>query len=568
MTRRSTTQRPASGGRRKTAAPRAAKSLKIKGKPAKGGLRAPAPEEVLAAALEIGRASVVDLGAVDLGAEFLRILTSILPERSVAVRLIDPRTLALRAMESVGGLKAGAYRAPLGLKASAIRRTRLPETITLSGRVEVHGRYQTIFEETEGGFAVPVAAGGELYGLINLEWPEGSGTAAQLGADEAVVLPLANQLACAMRNLELLADAKRSQEYLEQIVARAKVYIGVARRDGSLALANDGFLRYLGLSADGMATVSVQRWVAAHPNVPEPRLGMLTMRALAGEEIETIDAYGARSDGVIQRATWSLTPLRDPSGVVESVIIVGHDLERIRQLERQVIQSEKLATLGQLAAGVVHELNNPLTSIGVYAEYRARRLEPHDPGDAEKARRILDGAGRIQKLTQDLVSYARPAGERAPVDLNAVVAQALSFCEHVLTEAEARLEASYDPALPRVLGIKGPLQQVFINLITNACHAVADRAGSGRVRVATGRGPGGSVVVSIRDDGGGIPTPHRERIFEPFFTTKSEGKGTGLGLSIVKNIIEAHGGIVSFESDPAGTTFTVVLPPQPGTTQG
>jgi PAS domain S-box-containing protein len=525
-------------------------------------LRPASPQEVLRAAFEIARSSALDLEAVDAGAQFLRTLAALLPGRQVALRMIDARTLELRAMESVGSLKPGAHRQPIALKASAIRRTRLPEGITASGRVEVHSRYQTLFEESTGGFAVPIAASGELHGAINVELSAPPKRAAELlAADEQVVIPLANQLAIALRNLALLHDARRAEERLKQIVARANVYIGVVRRDGTLAMANDACLRYLGLEPDELPRVTVQSWVASTPGVPEPRLGMLILRALTGEALEAMDAWGARRDGTVQRATWSFSQLRDEAGAVDSLIIVGHDLERLRQLERQVIQAEKLSTLGQLAAGVAHELNNPLTSIGVYADYLAKRLAG-EPGDAERARKIVEGAERIQRLTQGLVSYARPSmGERAPVDLNDVVAQALSFCEHVVTSSQARLETSYGPSLPLVGASRRQLQQVVINLITNAFHAMAGRSGS--VRVATRR-DGAQVAVVVADDGAGIAPAHRARIFEPFFTTKREGRGTGLGLSIVKNIIEAHDGTVRFESElEGGTTFIVSLPIQP-----
>jgi PAS domain S-box-containing protein len=523
-------------------------------------LRPATARELSDAAFAMARFSALD-PSIDIGEEFLRTLSALLPGRAIALRLIDPRTLHLRSMESVGALKAGAHAAPLALKASAIRRTGLPEMITVSGRVEVQARYPTLFEETAGGFAVPIAAMGRLHGAVNVELPPaGKSLAKLLAADEAVVIPLANQLAVALRNLELLSEARRAEEQLQTILARANVLIAVLDRDANIVLLNDACRRYLALPSSMRGRIDMRTWMRERPGVGEPRLGNLALRAIAGEELDGIEGWAARYDGSAFHALWSLTALRNAAGEVDRVIVVGHDVDRERQLERQVIQSEKLATIGKLAAGVVHELNNPLTSIGVYADYLVKRLEKIDPQDAEKARRIVEGAGRIQRLTQDLVSYARPSGERISLDVSEVLSRALSFCEHVIAQAGGRLEVSYSPSLPRVLGLRGQLEQVFINLITNACHALGE--GGGAIRVSTAAAAGG-VAITVGDEGGGIADEHRAHIFEPFFTTKREGRGTGLGLSIVKNIVEAHGGSVGFESSGAGTNFTVVLPAVP-----
>jgi C4-dicarboxylate-specific signal transduction histidine kinase len=227
-----------------------------------------------------------------------------------------------------------------------------------------------------------------------------------------------------------------------------------------------------------------------------------------------------------------------------------------------VIQAERLATVGQLAAGVVHELNNPLTSITVYGEYLQKKFltEGSDPADVDKARKIVEGAERIRHFTRDLMSYARPAGSRlSELQLNDVVRQAISFCEHLVKSANAQLEIRLQAELPRVVGAPGQLQQVFINLMANACDAVAD-AGGGRIEVWS-EPVDEMVTVSIRDDGPGIPEGDLSHIFEPFFTSKPPGKGTGLGLSIVKEILDSHGGRVVVESTSGrGSLFRVEVP--------
>jgi two-component system NtrC family sensor kinase len=225
------------------------------------------------------------------------------------------------------------------------------------------------------------------------------------------------------------------------------------------------------------------------------------------------------------------------------------------------VRAERLATLGELAAGVVHELNNPLTSITVYAEYLVRKLESQgqDTADVEKLRRIGASAQRILRFSRDLVQYARPSGrDLESVDLSSVVRQSVSICEHLVERGGIDLGIEVDPELPVIQAVSGQLEQVLINLITNAVHAV-ESGGKVTVRAQTS-GPA-SVLIEVADSGPGVPEDDRQKIFEPFFTTKPDGKGTGLGLPIVRNIIDQHGGEITVSrSDLGGASFRVVLP--------
>jgi two-component system, NtrC family, sensor kinase len=251
----------------------------------------------------------------------------------------------------------------------------------------------------------------------------------------------------------------------------------------------------------------------------------------------------------------------------ERVLVLGAE---VRAAEAQIVQAEKLASFGQIAAGMVHELNNPLTSIAAYTDFLLRRAGTRESDDAERLRRIAESANRMLRLTRDLVSYARPSGDvPIAVEVNVVVDRALAFCEHEL--AGVTVERSFDAALGLVRGLPDQLAQVFVNLVTNACHAMAgdadSRTGRGSIlRISTCRavdavtGKAGVSIV-VEDTGSGIQKEHIELVFNPFFTTKGAGRGTGLGLSIVKNIVVGHGGHIRAESDPAvGTRFIVHLP--------
>ena len=241
-------------------------------------------------------------------------------------------------------------------------------------------------------------------------------------------------------------------------------------------------------------------------------------------------------------------------------------VRNLHRLQAQVIQNEKLASLGQIVAGVVHELNNPLTSIIAYSDYLKKRLlsrqdtdEAKD--DLERLRRIGEAAERILRFSRDLVAYARPSTDvPGPVLIQDVIDKAIVFCEHEFAEHRVQVQRDFANALPPVRGIGGQLTQVFVNLFTNAAHAMSEKGGVLRISVHVEPAES-ALVVDVADDGEGISPSDVPQIFEPFFTTKTDGRGTGLGLSIVRGIMDAHGGTITVQSGPGdGTVFRLTLP--------
>ncbi|WP_434043111.1 MULTISPECIES: sensor histidine kinase [Sorangium] len=233
-----------------------------------------------------------------------------------------------------------------------------------------------------------------------------------------------------------------------------------------------------------------------------------------------------------------------------------------QSLRDQIIQAEKLASLGKMAAGVVHELNNPLTSILAYSEYLRRKGERcgFDPSDIERLARINEAADRIRRFTRDLIAYSRPSAEKpGAVSLHDIIERALVFCEHLLDQTGVTVEKRFGE-IPPVHGVIDPLTQVFVNLVTNAAHAMHERGGC--LGIATAMSPNdGYITVTLQDEGHGIQADHLPRIFDPFFTTKTDGTGTGLGLSIVRNIVASHGGAIRAAARaPRGTVFYLDLP--------
>jgi signal transduction histidine kinase len=242
----------------------------------------------------------------------------------------------------------------------------------------------------------------------------------------------------------------------------------------------------------------------------------------------------------------------------------------LRELDARLAQADKLASFGEIAACVVHELNNPLTSIVAYTDYLLRKAErraPADVDEVERLRRIRESANRLLYFTRDLIAYARPSSDpEVAVPVRHAIEQALEYCEHVIDEAGADVICELDAGEAAILGVPQQLVQVFVNLITNACHALP--AHGGRIRItanvlsqAAGSAQGERVCIRVEDNGHGIDSEHIPRLFTPFFTTKGEGRGTGLGLPIVKRIVEKCGGEVQVESAvDRGATFSLTFP--------
>jgi signal transduction histidine kinase len=244
----------------------------------------------------------------------------------------------------------------------------------------------------------------------------------------------------------------------------------------------------------------------------------------------------------------------------------GHEKSRARraevvELEAQIIQTSKLASLGQIAAGIVHELNNPLTSIVAYSDFLYKKAERTgvDPADVERLARINEAAERILRFSRELIAYSRPtASVPAPVVIHDVIERALVFCDHVLSELRVEVVRQLGD-VELVRGVDGQLTQVFVNLFTNAAHAMREHGG--HLTIKTEMSPNDSVYVTVTDEGHGIDTAHIDKIFEAFFTTKTDGTGSGLGLSIVWNIVTSHGGkIRAYPHAVKGTVFVLELP--------
>jgi two-component system NtrC family sensor kinase len=266
---------------------------------------------------------------------------------------------------------------------------------------------------------------------------------------------------------------------------------------------------------------------------------------------------------------FNFSPLFDEAGKIDGVVMSGRDVTEIKRLEEQLIQAEKLAAMGQMLAGVAHELNNPLTAI-----LGATELLRESGGAEEATKRQLDlihrQARRSARIVQNLLEFSRPAApQKKPLDVNSLIERTVQLHEHSLRRNNIAVDFHPLPGLPGVVGDANQLMQVFLNLITNAEHAIREVRESGRLQIRLVR-DSSRIAATFQDDGVGIQPDAVPRLFDPFYTTKRPGGGTGLGLSICMAIIREHGGTIEAESLPAGgSAFTVYLPlsgePVPGT---
>ena len=261
----------------------------------------------------------------------------------------------------------------------------------------------------------------------------------------------------------------------------------------------------------------------------------------------------------------SIVDIKDEQGLIFIYEIISRNITGRKAIEDRMINMEKLASIGTLAAGVAHEINNPIAVILGFSEHLLEQTESL-PEIHETLKVIEEEGLRCKKIVENLLTFARtPEATETSAEVTGILEKTLAVVQNTLLTKKIRLDTSLAPNLPRVKGDPRELQQVFINLINNAMDAMK---GGGLLRIATLPAPDGKrVAIEFSDTGNGIPREAQPKIFDPFFTTKKTGEGTGLGLSMSYGIISKFGGNIIFTSYPAqeypekhGTTFTVYLP--------
>ena len=254
---------------------------------------------------------------------------------------------------------------------------------------------------------------------------------------------------------------------------------------------------------------------------------------------------------------FSATSLMDKTGDTRGSLIIIDDITDRVRLEDQLIQNEKLTSIGLLAAGVAHEINTPLAVISSYSQMLRKEISPEDQRH-KLLEKITKQTFRASEIVNNLLNFSRTsATEFAEVDLHQVISETLSLLEHQFKSARVQVDRELLAEYPITFGNAGKLQQVFLNLFVNARDAMAD----GGVLKVRSESVDSKIEVVVRDTGTGISRENVKKIYDPFFTTKAAGKGTGLGLSVSYGIVQEHGGNISVESKPGvGTSFKLELP--------
>src|SRR5436853_2163620 len=387
----------------------------------------------------------------------------------------------------------------------------------------------------------PLVAGGRTMGAVSLS----SERPGMLGkAELTLVSAVLAQAGIALGNARLVALLSSANGERAKTVDAISQAICIVDAHGTVRRANRVFAD---LIQTAVTAIPGRPWIGLLP----PAWSDPVARALAEPSASTAEIRAGERVLLL-----TAIPMAEPG----SAVLVFEDQTERRRLQEQLIQSEKMSAIGQLIAGVAHDLNNPLASVVGFSDFLAEAGEV-PPRLAEPLQVIRQEAERAATIVKNLLSFARrQEGERRRQPIGPILESTLQLLANQLMASRIEATLRVEPGLPDVEVNGNQIKQVFVNLINNGAQAIAETGHGGRIWVTAKRWLDG-VAVSVTDSGPGIPDEIAGRVFEPFFTTKPEGKGTGLGLSICQGILKEHGGRLTLEAKPgAGATFIVELP--------
>lgn len=511
--------------------------------------------KLLQALIDIGQelASTIDLE--ELLNRILRISREVFRFENAIIRLLDEdrRTLVTAAAY---GYDEAVTRPEIHVGYGVMGKVAQTGKPILISNLALLPDYVPGIHDARSELAVPMVAKEKVVGVFNVESPLPDAFRRE---DIAPLMTMAGQAAIAIENARLYENLK-----------------AVSSRYRKLHQLNSRILRSANL---GIYTVDDRMFITSWNHKIEEMSGLKEEEAIGKPLFELFpvlekEGFADRIRNVLQTGKAEkmrlahrdqkgdlrfqkrrLAPLIE-GGKTVGVVVIVEDITEFRRLLDQIIQSEKLAEVGRLSAGIAHEINNPLAVIAYGADLLLR--ESLSSFQQELVERIAGESERLQALTGGLLSFSRPR-ETAKrwTDLNEVLRDVLRLIRYEVTRHAIELEETYGE-IPVVQADPNKLKQVFINLILNASQAMKE---GGTLSVITRLLDDERVEVSIADTGPGIPAAVREQIFEPFFSTKGEGEGTGLGLYICRNIVAEHGGSLLLETtENKGTTFRIILP--------
>ncbi|HEU4563326.1 MAG TPA: ATP-binding protein, partial [Gemmatimonadaceae bacterium] len=426
------------------------------------------------------------------------------------------------------------YAAQAWWTADATREAQVPEDVTVA-------------EGTRAVVVIPLQRRGECIGAVML-----LARAARSFTENEVshVEAMADLLSVALANAELVETLRKAEWRFRTLFRVAPDAVLTVFESGRIREANDAVRDILGLHPLQVVGRTLDEFVVEED---QPRLAQEFARVIAGTpsrmELRLRHEAGIRIVSLAAR----LVPEADPP----MILILGRDMTAEREMRARLAETERLAAVGELVAGVAHEVNNPLCTISAFGQILQRDSElTADQREAVEV--ICSETMRASQVLRDLLTFARRSeSESATIQLNDLVERTLRLRAYEMGSLGIGCEQTLAADLPLVKGDPRQLQQVVLNLVMNAIQAM-ESMGGGALRVAT-HAERDRVVLEVADQGPGIPPEARAHVFEPFFTTKRDG--TGLGLSVSYGIVAAHGGMISIaRTGPEGTTFRVSLP--------
>lgn len=415
--------------------------------------------------------------------------------------------------------------------------------------------------------AVPLISWNKVYGMILVSNHRGQGFNEYT---HGLVSAVGSMIAYTIDTLQLVKDLKianaglqtsqwelmRSRNTLRALFDNIPLSYYIIDHNYEVVAVNMARANRAGL--DPKEIYGKKCYAALH-NRKDPCDGCLVVRTLYSQQSTVRNWQDWLDNGNYKEWEIKTFPIFDEHGTGSRAILLEENVTEQRRLEQKLIQSEKLAAVGQLAAGLVHEINNPLTAVLANAQLIQR--EPDISADVlESVELIILAGSRARQVVRNLLDLSRKEGyEIAPVDVNETVQKSLSLVNHEIVSRNIRLDVNEEAVNPIVMGSAEHLESVWINLLVNAVDALAS-APDPAIELSIFN-QDQQVVISISDNGSGIPGESIDHIFEPFFTTKASGQGTGLGLAVCQRIIKQHGGYIQASSKVGmGTQFTIYLP--------
>ncbi|MEW6386459.1 MAG: DUF3365 domain-containing protein [Thermodesulfobacteriota bacterium] len=396
---------------------------------------------------------------------------------------------------------------------------------------------------------VPLNCRGRVLGVmtfVGADFPEITPEMREL------LLSIGRQIGIAMESLQNVEKLLHSKDLLQSVFDGISEMMVLLDRDFRIRMVNKAYLQYFGVALEDVLNSPYSAAPAhrSNPFSPSSIDAVFRLKKAVTEEVRS-------PEGEIFLTHYY--PIIDDKGEVASVLGYAKDITAEKRVEQRIQHTEKLASLGQLAAGVAHEINNPLGVILCYVDLLKRQLTDNSDGLNDVAT-IEKHARNCQRIVSDLLKFARgQETERQLAALNPTIQEVVQMVANQFRQQHCDIELDLEAHLPLVKIDVDKMKQVYLNLLMNACQAKKDR---GRIRISTRYAePEHQVKIVFWDDGVGIPPEVRDRVFDPFFSTKTTGEGTGLGLSVSYGIIRDHGGDIQVESEPGQwTRFTLVLP--------